>query len=236
MSKWFHHETRRHPSSGRSWRMSDVAAARAEDVEVEQIEAKPAMPPTGAERKARARTAMLEGPIVPTLVKMALPTIGVMVAQTLVNTAEAYYVGFLGTDALAGAAMVFPIFMLMMTMSNGGLGSGVASAVARAIGAGRQKDADALVFHAMVLGAIVGALFTVGITLGGRALYSAMGGRDGSLDAALLYSTVLFAGSIPAWIVNFLACAMRGAGNVRVPALVTLIGGIVTVIASPSII
>jgi putative MATE family efflux protein len=214
--------------------VSDVAAARAEDVV--EVEEKPVAPLTGAERKARARTAMLEGPIVPTLVKMALPTIGVMVAQTLVNTAEAYYVGFLGTDALAGAAMVFPIFMLMMTMSNGGLGSGVASAVARAIGAGRQKDADALVFHAMVLGAIVGALFTVGITLGGRALYSAMGGRDGSLSAALLYSTVLFAGSIPVWIVNFLACAMRGAGNVRVPALVTLIGGIVTVIASPALI
>ena len=69
----------------------------------------------------------------------------VLVAQTAVNIAEAYYVGFLGTDALAGVALVFPVFMLMTMMSNGGLGSGVASAVARAIGAGRKDDADALV-------------------------------------------------------------------------------------------
>src|ERR1700722_12299243 len=159
--------------------MSDTAALTAADVP----------PPSrrvlsGAERKARAREAMLHGPIVSTLVKLALPTIGVLVAQTAVGIAETYYVSFLGTDALAGVALVFPIFMLMTTMSNGGLGSGVASSIARAIGAGRQKDADALVFHSVVLAVISGALFTAGITWGGPALYSALGGRDGSLHAA----------------------------------------------------
>src|SRR5579862_8172357 len=127
--------------------MSDAAAAvadRSTALETGRDRAKL----TGAERKERARAAMLHGPIVSTLVKMALPVIGVMVAQTAVGIAETYYVGFLGTDALAGVALVFPIFMLMTTMSNGGMGSGVASAIARAIGAGRQKDADALVFHA----------------------------------------------------------------------------------------
>ena len=79
---------------------------------------------------------------------------------------KAYYVGFLGTDALAGVALVFPVFMLMTMMSNGGLGSGVASAVARAVGAGRKDDADALVFHAIVLGVIFGALFTLRHDLG----------------------------------------------------------------------
>src|SRR5512144_2952140 len=109
--------------------MSDAAAVA--DRSGERSRAKV----TGTERKERARLAMLQGPIVPVLVRMALPTIGVMVAQTVVGIAETYYVGFLGTDALAGVALVFPIFMLMTTMSNGGLGSGVASSVARAIGA-----------------------------------------------------------------------------------------------------
>src|ERR1700761_8651795 len=134
-------------------RMSDIAASRTaidDDELVEIIEAEPIRPAQVADRKAKARAAMLDGPIVPTLLKLAIPTLGVLVAQTAVNVAEAYYVGFLGTDALAGGAMVFPIFMLMMTMSNGGLGSGVASAVARSIGAGRQDDADALVLHAVV--------------------------------------------------------------------------------------
>src|SRR5260221_2162885 len=113
-----------------------------------------------------ARIAILTGPILPTLLKQALPTMTVLLAQTAVNIAEAYYVGFLGTDALAGVALVFPVFMLMMMMSNGGLGSGVASAVARAVGGGPKPDADALVFHAVILAVIVCALFKPGMILG----------------------------------------------------------------------
>jgi putative MATE family efflux protein len=191
---------------------------------------------TGAERKERARAAMLHGPIVSTLVKMALPTIGVLVAQTAVGIAETYYVGFLGTDALAGVALVFPIFMLMTTMSNGGLGSGVASAVARAIGAGRHQDADALLFHAVVLAAIFGALFSGGALLGGPALYHALGGRGASLEAALQYSNILFSGSIAVWIVNLLVSALRGSGNVKVPAMITLVGALIMIPLSPALI
>src|SRR5215470_4093455 len=87
---------------------------------------------------------MLEGPVVPSLLKLAAPTLMLLVVQTVVSVAEIYFVGFLGTDALAGVALVFPVLMLMTMMSNGGIGGGVASAVARAIGAGRMDDADAL--------------------------------------------------------------------------------------------
>ena len=187
-------------------------------------------------RSGQAREAILGGPILATLLKLALPTMVVLLAQTAVNIAEAYYVGFLGTDALAGVAMVFPVFMLMTMMSNGGIGSGVASAVARAVGAGRKPDADALVFHALILAVIFGGLFTLGTNWGGPALYRALGGRQEALEAALKYSNWLFAGAIPVWIVNLQAAALRGSGNVKVPALVTLVGAIVLIPASPILI
>lgn len=203
--------------------------------------AEAARPVSGAVRQPasnadRTRAALLTGPVLPTLFKLALPTMTVLLAQTAVNVAEAYYVGFLGTDALAGVAMVFPLFMLMTMMSNGGIGSGVSSAVARAIGAGRKADADAIVFHAIVLSVVAGALFSIGTALGGPALYHALGGRAGALDAALKYSNYLFAGAIPVWIVNLQAAALRGSGNVRVPALVTLIGAGVMIPLSPLLI
>jgi MATE family, multidrug efflux pump len=193
-------------------------------------------PPREQPRGDAARATLLTGPILPTLLRLALPTMVVLVAQTAVNIAEAYYVGFLGTDALAGVALVFPVFMLMTMMSNGGIGSGVSSAVARAIGAGRRDDADALVFHAIVLGVIAGALFTFGTTWGGPVLYRALGGRAGALAAALKYSNYLFAGAIAVWIVNLQAAALRGSGNVRVPAMVTLIGALVMIPSSPILI
>jgi putative MATE family efflux protein len=182
------------------------------------------------------RLALLTAPILATLLRLALPTVTVLAAQTAVNIAEAYYVGFLGTDALAGAALVFPIFMLMTMMSNGGFGSGVASSVARAVGAGRRADAEAALFHAVVLAILAGGVFTLGVMFGGPRLYRILGGQAEALAAATTYSNYLFAGAIPVWIVNLQAAALRGAGNVRVPALVTLVGAIVTVPVSPALI
>jgi putative MATE family efflux protein len=217
----------------------EQAITRTTDFDVEETPAAPAPRPAATVTRAgsdQRRAALLTAPILPTLLRLALPTVTVLVAQTAVNIAEAYYVGFLGTDALAGAALVFPIFMLMTMMSNGGLGSGVASSVARAVGAGRRDDADALVFHAVVLAIVVGAIFTAGTMLGGPLLYSALGGKSEALKAAMTYSNYLFAGSIPVWIVNFQAGALRGSGNVTVPAIVTLIGALVMIPLSPILI
>ncbi len=222
--------------------MSDVTEAPLRGLEHEAAPDKHLAQPVKSSPSPRhagndaRRATLLTGPVLPTLLRLALPTVVVLVAQTAVNIAEGYYVGLLGTDALAGVALVFPVFMLMTMMSNGGLGSGVSSAVARAIGAGRKADADALVFHAIVLGIVVGALFTFMTVWGGPLLYRALGGRAGALEAALKYSNYLFAGAIPVWIVNLQAGALRGSGNVRVPAAVTLVGALVMIPASPVLI
>ena len=63
----------------------------------------------------------------------------------------------LGTDALAGMALVFPGVMLMQMFSAGAMGGGISSAIARALGAGRRDEADALVLHALVINLALGA-------------------------------------------------------------------------------
>ena len=182
------------------------------------------------------RNPFLEGPIAPQLLRLAWPVLVVLALQTLVGVAETWFVSFLGTAALAGVTLVFPLFMLMAMMSNGGIGGGVSSAVARAIGAGRRADADALAWHAVVLGVAFGAMFTAGILLWGPALFARMGGEGDALGAAVLYANLLFLAAIPGWIANLLASALRGAGNVRVPAIVTAVGSFVTLGLSPLLI
>jgi len=157
----------------------------------------------------------------------------VLALQTFVGVAETYFVSFLGTDALAGVALVFPLFMLMTMMSNGAIGGGVSSAIARAIGAGRRQDAESLVLHAAVLGVAFGALFTVGIWAGGRAFFGRMGGEGATLANAILYANVVFLAAIPGWVGNLLAACLRGAGNVRFPAIVTAAGAFITLALSP---
>ncbi len=182
------------------------------------------------------RQAMLDGPIVPVMLKLAGPSTVVLLVQSLVAVIETIFIGRIGTEALAGAALVFPVLGLMIMMSNGGIGGGVAAAVARAIGGGRREDADALLWHSLVLAVLFGVAFTVLVLVYGPPLYGALGGDGPALDAALAYSTWVFAFSVPVWAVNLIAAALRGAGNVSLPARVSTIGGVITAFVSPALI
>jgi putative MATE family efflux protein len=179
---------------------------------------------------------LLQGAIVPTLLMLAWPNILVMTAQASTGLIETWWVSKLGTDALAGMALVFPGFMMMQMLSAGAIGGGISSAVARALGAGRRDDADALVLHAILvnlgLGLVTSALFLAF----GRPLYAAMGGRGASLDAAMAYSDVVFGGNLLVWLMNALASVIRGTGNMLVPALAVCLGVVLLVPLSPLLI
>lgn len=179
---------------------------------------------------------LLEGAIVPTLLRMAAPNVVVMVVQASVGLIETYFVGKLGTDALAGVTLVFPVLMLMQMMSAGAMGGGISSSIARALGSGRRDDADALVQHALAISLLFGLVFTVAVLGGGRLLYGMMGGEGAALDAALVYSGVIFWGAALLWIFNALANVLRGTGNMMVPALVTCIGAVALIPLSPCLI
>jgi putative MATE family efflux protein len=121
-------------------------------------------------------------------------------------------------------------------MSAGAMGGGISAAIARALGAGRRADADALMVHALAIAVGFGLLFTLAVLGGGHWLYSAMGGSGASLTAALTYSSVLFSGAILIWVFNSLASVIRGTGNMAVPAVVTSVGAAALIPLSPCLI
>jgi len=133
---------------------------------------KPAEATAGIELSPQMRQ-LLEDPIVPTLLHMAWPNILIMLAQASTGLIETFWVARLGTDALAGMALVFPIVMMVQMMANGAMGGGISSAIARALGAGRRGEADAFVLHAMVINVMLG----LGISFVMLAL-----GKSGSIE------------------------------------------------------
>ena len=180
--------------------------------------------------------ALLEGPIAPTLLRLAAPGVAVMLLQALVGTLDAVFVGWLGAEALAGVSLVYPLLMLMQTMSAGGMGGGIASAVARALGGGRRADADRLAAHGVLIGLGMAALFTGTLLTAGPAIYRAMGGQGAALDAALAYSRVLFGGAVAFWLFNSLASVIRGSGRMLLPAVVMAGASVAYLALSPALI
>jgi putative MATE family efflux protein len=161
---------------------------------------------------------LLAAPIGRSLLRLAGPTTGLMVVQIFVAIAETWFVGRLGRDSLAGFALVFPFLALMLNVANGGMGGGVASAMARALGAGRTEDAHALVLHAAVIGVAIGLGFTAFAWIVAPRVYALMGGSGNALTQALAFSNLWFAGAALAWISSFLSALLRGSGNSATPA------------------
>jgi len=179
---------------------------------------------------------LLEGPIISTLLRLAWPNVVFTAVQAAVGLIETYFVAKLGTDALAGMALVFPVVMLIQMWSAGAVGGGISSAVARALGGGRRADAEALAWHAAAIALVLGALTTAAAVFGGPPLYAAMGGVGASQAAALAYSNTLFAGAALIWLFNSLANVIRGTGNMWLPAAVACVGAAVLIPLSPALI
>jgi putative MATE family efflux protein len=183
-----------------------------------------------------ALAALLHGPLLTTLLRLALPTVTVLFMSTLLSVAETYFVSALGASAIAAASLVVPVTMLMTMVSNGGIGGGVSSAIARARGAGRHDDAESLAWHAVIIGVAAGALFTLAAIIAGPLLYEALGGAGAALHQAVVYSDILFSGAIFFWVLMLLQSSLRGAGNVRIPALVMMGSVCLGLVVSPSLI
>src|SRR6266853_3687870 len=117
-------------------------------------------------RPIAARTRlMLEGPVLSTLLRLSAPNVLNLLAIAGMITFDGLFLGRLGADVLAGASLAFPFVMVIQHAANGGVGGGVSSAIARALGSGRRDRADALVHHTFLLALAVATSFSTTMLL-----------------------------------------------------------------------
>jgi putative MATE family efflux protein len=173
---------------------------------------------------------LVTSPILPTLLRLALPNTVAMFGSTLVAVAETSYIGRLGIEPLAAIALVFPFAMLTQMMSAGAMGGGVSSAVSRALGAGDHDRAASLALHAAIIGVGGGLFFTVMMLLFGRRYFAVLGGQGAVLEQACDYSNVLFSGAIAIWLANTLASVLRGTGDMRLPSAILVAAAMIQII------
>lgn len=123
----------------------------------------------------------LNAPIAALFVRTAAPMILVMVVNGLFSVVDAVFLGiYAGADALTAVTLTFPVSMLLIALITM-CGSGMASLVARALGASEKTRAEAVFIsaHALAFGVsiVLALLFAL---FGHRAIMLAADG-----DAAL---------------------------------------------------
>jgi putative MATE family efflux protein len=199
--------------------MPDIAVA---ELPVDEDE-RPLPPPP-------EKNALLDRPILPTLLWLAWPNVIALSASTCVVIAETSYIGRLGVESLAAMALVFPCVILTMTMSGGAMGGGVASAIARALGAGDVERASTLASHALLIGLCFGLTFMLGMLIFGPQLLELLGGRGNVLTQAIAYTQIFFGGAVAPWLMNTMAGVLRGTGNMKLPSLMMLSSAVCQII------
>src|SRR5262245_31492923 len=169
-------------------------------------------PPAGATNPPKPAIAprtkrLLEGPILPTLLRLSAPNVLNLLAIAGMITFDGIFMGRLGADALAGVSLAFPFVMLIQHTAASGMGGGVSSAIARALGAGKRDVANLLVLHTLVLALGLAAVFSAVLLLAAPTAFRWMGGHGPMLAAAMNYAKVAFCAAISICMLNLLGSA-----------------------------
>lgn len=167
------------------------------------------------------------------IVALAAPTTGVMLIATTSNVLHTYFVSRLGADAIAAVSLVFPISLIMITLIGGGLGTGISSAIARALGAGHGAEARHVAEHALALISGLAIVLTIALETGAGLLFSAMGGKGEVLRQSTLFARILFAGLFVTFHASTFDSIMRGEGNVRIPAVCASLSLLLQIVLTP---
>ena len=145
---------------------------------------------------------------------------------SFVDTAVAGRLTEQATSAIAVGGYI-NWFMGLMVM---GVGAGGAALIARAVGGGHKRLANAGVGQALLLGAIVGVVVGVVVYAAARPVALAAGLSGASLDLCLVYLRITAAGVPLAAILFVSAACMTAAGDTRNPFFVMVIMNLVNLV------
>ncbi|MGB0928997.1 MAG: MATE family efflux transporter [Pikeienuella sp.] len=146
---------------------------------------------------------LTSGPLAPHLVAMAVPASLGMLFTTLYNLVDTYYAGWISTDAQAGLALSFTIFMLLMSVGFG-LSQGASALIGSALGAKDRDGARNYAAGALSAAVWLGVVLAVIGLLGAEPLLRQMGTTPEVLAASVDYLSLFFLG-MPSFLVSFTA-------------------------------
>ena len=165
------------------------------------------------------------------IIKMSVPMMIGMAAQTAYNLADAIWVSGLGADSLAAVGLFFPFIFLFMAISNG-VGIGGSSAISRKIGAGDKKSADKIAMQTISLG-IVSAIATAAIFLPLLKIIFIMMGAGKVAPLALSYGRILLIGSVLLFYSSICNAILRGEGDTKRAMYAMLTSSILNIVLDP---
>ncbi len=178
---------------------------------------------------------LTKGSIPNNILSLALP----MMADFLLNTAfhivDTIFVGRLSALALAAISVTFPVIFIMIALA-AGVGVGVTSLIARLLGAKREKEADNVAEHGLLLGIVLALTFTIFGLAFARPLFILIGATEEMMPLVLEYIYIIFGGSFFMFLAFMSNSILRGEGDMKTPMKMMMLGAVTNIILDPLLI
>jgi len=139
-------------------------------------------------------TPLTEGPIGSHIRNITLPLSVGFFFNTMYNVVDSFYAGQVSTQALAALALSFPVFFVIIALSQG-VARGSSALIANAIGAGETDKEEAYSGQVFSLGFVFSIIITVAGLAAATPLFELLGASGRYLDLANAYVRPLFWGA-----------------------------------------
>jgi len=169
----------------------------------------------------KIRNDLTEGSILKSLIVLAIPIIFANLLQTAYQLTDTFWVGRLGTDAVAAVSISFPIIFLIIS-----LGSGLAMAGTILVAQYKGREDKNAVDHITSQTMLMVVLISIVLALIGYVLspffIRIMGAEAAIFSDAVLYMKISFIGMIFMFTYMVFQSLMRGVGDVKTPVYIVL--------------
>ena len=181
---------------------------------------------------------MFEGPVLPLLVKLALPMFVAQVVQIIYNLTDTFWVGRIDLSdpgIVGGVGLIIPIIFMAMAITQGLL-TGSSALVARAIGSDDTKAISNVAESGLFIALMATILMTVPIYLFAPAIIRAMGAEGSYYDTGLTYLYWVLPTAGLAFATSILNGILQGEGLMKHVMISLLIGPIINLFLDPLLI
>lgn len=160
-----------------------------------------------------------EGPILPALLRFALPVLLALLLQAMYGAVDLQVVGKFGTAADISAVSTGSQIMQTVTIVITGLSMGVTVLIGQKIGEGRPEEAGQAVGSGVCLFFGVALATTAALLLAAPALADGMQAPADAVAGTVAYIRVCAGGSVFIVAYNLLGSIFRGVGDSKMPLL-----------------
>ena len=171
----------------------------------------------------------IQGPILPALLKFALPVLLALLLQAMYGAVDLQVVGKFGTAADISAVSTGSQIMHSLTIIITSLAMGITVLLGQKIGEGKPREAGAVVGGGICLFAVVTLIMTVVVLLAAPQLAAIMHAPEDAFDGTVTYVRLCAGGSAFIVAYNLLGSIFRGLGDSKMPLLTVFIACVLNI-------